>query len=78
MRNVSLLRRIEKLERVIAPQFRPEPRVRYNPRTGEYIDPVSRRPFVPEPYFPTIESWEEYHLEHRAALMRHMPERNIQ
>lgn len=72
----ALIRRIEKLERAITPRFTPEPRVRFDPRTRQLLDPIPKRPFIPEPHFENVADWEAYNQETRAALMRHMPEGN--
>lgn len=74
----SIITRLERLEKKVAAIASPQlaPRVRYNPRTREYLDPVPNRPFVPEPYFTDEADWENYHLTVQRELRKHMPERN--
>ena len=71
-----LASRLTRLEAKRTPQFRPEPRVRFDPRTRQLLDPIRKRPLIPEPHFANVADWEAYNQETRAALMRHMPEGN--
>lgn len=71
----ALIRRIEKLERAIAPRFTPEPRVRFNPRTRQLLDPIPAKAFIPEPHFENVADWEEYHITVQHELRSYTPER---
>lgn len=68
--------RIKRLEARYAPKPTPKltPVIRVCPKTGTYLDPTPNGPHIPEPHFPTTQSWEAYNLETRAALVRYMPE----
>lgn len=67
--------RIQRLEARYAPKPTPKltPVIRVCPKTGTYLDKPNG-PHIPEPVFDTVEQWEAYNLEARAALMRYMPE----
>lgn len=67
MRNASLLRRIERLERAIAPQKLATVR-RYDPRSQAWLDPIPDRPWFPEPFYPSVEAWEAAAVENLASL----------
>lgn len=76
MRNAALLRRIERLERAIAPTLIYASVVRMCPKTGTYLDPIPRRPFMVVTAFKDVTDWEQANLSIRKSLMEAVPQAN--